>query len=382
MHAVPMTAAPDAASRIDDAGRPRRSLRPHHPAGDARGDRDAHHPHHARDARRAHGVSGQSDAASRDAVIPIAVAHPIAALITGVLRPATVLAAHSAAVVLRVEPLPGVLDKTTGAGDVADTVTRVVTLLTREGSGVPNGARTALSAADHPFAAFAVGDAAFVGGGGIRLPGRTFHAVRAIRTAVPHVAPTPDALRQIADAARMAPRGVADEPVDALRAALDSGDAGRLRAAVRALVGLGAGSTPGGDDVLAGTLAGLRARRRGVHAEQVAAAALPGIESRTPLMSADLLRLAAAGHVCTEAAAVLRASAGASVSGGARTALASALASLLALGHTSGADLATGLAIGLGAARTPEPRHARRSRTAPAAGADRANRAVEPLALH
>jgi hypothetical protein len=276
------------------------------------------------------------------APIPIAVAHPVAHLVGGPLRPATVLAAHSAAVVLCVEPLEGL-----GA--------RVVTLLTREASGVPNGVRTALSSADRPFAGVTVNDAAFVGAGEIRLSGLVFRAVRVVRTAVPRIAPRPDAIAAIAAVAAAAPRGVSAEPVDELRLALDSGDAARLRHAVRALVGLGGGSTPGGDDVLAGTLAGLRATGRDVRADQVAAAALPDLDSRTPLMSADLLRLAAAGHVCAEAGAVLLATAGP------RRELDRALAALLTVGHTSGADLATGLAIGLGAAAGPQPRKARRS---------------------
>lgn len=310
------------------------------------------------------GSAGRPPDADRHRAIPIAVAHPIAGLITGGLRPATILAAYSAAMVLRVEPLPGAAEPSAhiaaepSARATAEPPARIITVLTREGSGVPNGARTALSAADRPFAPFAAGDAAFVGGGGIRLTSRTFHAVRTIRTAVPHVAiPTRDAVCAIADAARAATRGVADRPVDDFRHALDSGDAGRLRHTVRALVGLGAGSTPGGDDVLAGALAGLHARRCGVRAEQIAAAALPGLDSRTPLMSADLLRLAAAGHVCAEASAVLRAL------GGPQVALDAALARLLLIGHTSGADLATGLAIGLGAAGAPAPRRARRTHT-------------------
>lgn len=284
--------------------------------------------------------------------VPIAVARPIAGLITGGLRPATVLAAHSAAVVLCVEPLPG------PDGTPTD-VTRVVTLLAREASGVPNGARTALGAADRPFAGITADDAAFVGAGGIRLPGRTFHAVRAVNTRVPYVTPGSGAVAAIAHAAMTAPCGVPAEPVGELRAAIDAGDAARLRRAVRALVGLGSGSTPGGDDVLAGTLAGLRATRRDVRAEQIAAAVLPDLDSRTPLMSADLLRLAAAGHVCTEAGVVLRATVGPPGE------LDRALAALLSVGHTSGADLAAGLAIGLGAAAGQEPRRPRRTAGGP-----------------
>lgn len=285
------------------------------------------------------------------ASVPIAVARPIAGLVTGGLRPATVLAAHPAAVVMCVEPLPGV--------DGAAATTRVVTLLTREASGVPNGARTALTAADRPFAGITADAAAFVGAGGIRLPGSSFHAVRVVDTRVPRIMVRADAAATIAQAAAESTRGVADDPVAELRAAVDSCDAARLRHAVRALVGLGGGSTPGGDDVLAGTLAGLKATRREVRAEQITAAALPDLDSRTPLMSADLLRLAAAGHVCTEAAAVLRATAGP------RPELDRALAALLTVGHTSGADLATGLAIGLGAAALPEPRRPRRTGESP-----------------
>lgn len=283
------------------------------------------------------------------ASVPVAVARPIAHLVAGALRSATVLAAHSAAVVLCVEPLPGPVGR--GRADV----TRVVTLLAREASGVPNGARTALRAADRPFDGISIDDAAFVGAGGIRLQGSAFHAVRVVNTGAPHVIPSAAAIAAIAQAAATAPRGVPSDRVDDLRAALDSGDAAGLRHAVRALVGLGSGSTPGGDDVLAGTLAGLAATRRDVRSQQIAAAALPDLDSRTPLMSADLLRLAAAGHVCTEAGAVLRATAGP------RAGLHKALAALLAVGHTSGADLATGLAIGLGAAALPQPRRARRS---------------------
>lgn len=303
--------------------------------------------------------------------VPVAVARPVANLVAGMLRPAIVLAAHSAAVVLVVEPLLG-LDTDGGTASTIE-VTRVVTLLTREASGVPNGVRTALSASDRPFFGVTPGDAAFVGAGGIRLQDRYFHAVRTIRTDVPHVVPTSAAIAAIAAAAFASPQGVPSDPVDELRAAIDAGDAARLRLAVHGLVGLGTGSTPGGDDVLAGTLAGLKAIRRELLAAQIAAAVLPDLNTRTPLMSADLLRLAAAGHVCTEAGAVLRATAGP------LTELDRALSALLAVGHTSGADLATGIAIGLAAAAGLEPRKPRRSRgSTDPAGANR--RAANPTA--
>ncbi len=295
-------------------------------------------------------------------VIPAAVAIPVLDLVSGELTPATILAAYSAAVVLCCEPR-------------ADRPARIVTILAREASGVPNGVRTALTAADRPFRHLTEGDAAFVGGGGIQLTGMRLRAVRTVRTAVPHITPSPRAVRRIGDVANGAARGVGDEPVGALRAALATGDAAGLRAAVRALVGLGAGSTPGGDDVLAGTMAGLLAARRAVLAHQIAAALLPDLAARTPVVSADLLRLAAQGNVCTEAGAVILAaadrgcrSAGLGVLPNAKPSsdlgsdIDRALARLLAIGHTSGADMATGLAIGLGVPDQPQPRQPRRSR--------------------
>lgn len=301
-------------------------------------------------------MTGPWTARNDEAAIPMAVAQPVADLVMGPLRSATILAAHSAAVVLCVEQRGPASSKRAVSG-----LARVITVLTRQASGVPNGARTALSADEAPFRGICSSDSAFVGAGCIALPGLRLRVVRTIRTGVPHIGACPQAVARIAATARSADTGVPDEPVAEFREALDAGDPSRLRSAVRALVGLGHGSTPGGDDVLAGTLAGLLATRRDVLAGQIAAAALPDLTTRTPLMSADLLRLAAAGHVCTEADAVLRA-ADAVGHGAAAADLDRALATLLAVGATSGADLATGLAIGLGVAPQPVPRRPRQSR--------------------
>jgi hypothetical protein len=280
--------------------------------------------------------SAPTPAPPRRPTIPAAAAQPILDLLTGPLRPASVLAAHSAAVTLAVD---------TGNH------TRVVTVLTVQASGVPNGLRTALHAADRPFAHLHPGDAAFVGAGRTELPGLRLAVVRTVRTAVPVVRPSPAAVAAITAAARGAARGLADAPVDALRAALAAGTPAELRRAVSALVGLGSGSTPGGDDVLCGALAGLYAGGRSALVQQVSVAALDQLAQRTTLVSADLLRLAAAGHACAEATAVLQAA-----GRGADAALHRALTGLLAVGHTSGADLTTGLAVGLGVPAQPPPR--------------------------
>jgi hypothetical protein len=135
----------------------------------------------------------------------------------------------------------------------------------------------------------------------------------------------------------------------------DAGPVGaRLRAAphlardpalARGLVGLGPGSTPAGDDVLAGMLAALRVIGDALGAPGAAGLAdslwreirpaLPG----TTVLSAALLASAARGETCAPATSVCRALAG-------REALRGALERLLAVGHTSGHALAAGLLWG------------------------------------
>ena len=78
---------------------------------------------------------------------------------------------------------------------------------------------------------------------------------------------------------------------------------------------------------------------------RVAELAQPTLPDRTTLLSADLLRLAAQGHACLEVLALLHALNDRRNDLQARTA--SSIQRLLTLGHTSGADLATGLSIGL-----------------------------------
>ncbi|WP_433240419.1 DUF2877 domain-containing protein [Streptosporangium sp. CA-135522] len=119
--------------------------------------------------------------------------------------------------------------------------------------------------------------------------------------------------------------------------------------AAEQLVGLGPGLTPSGDDMLAGTLVALRhlGAAAGVEravwlADWLAAAVTFDARGRTTPISATLLHCAARGEASGEVLAVLRGLAG-------RQALEPALHRLLRLGHTSGADLAWGLRIGLAA---------------------------------
>lgn len=124
------------------------------------------------------------------------------------------------------------------------------------------------------------------------------------------------------------------------------------------LVGLGPGLTPAGDDILAGAVAGLvifgrASGRRWVRADcpdvldlaKRLAAAVDERAARTTVLAADLARHAACGAVAEPVAVVCRALAG-------REPLKPGLSRFLAIGHSSGNDLAEGLLLGAAAAIT------------------------------
>lgn len=135
-----------------------------------------------------------------------------------------------------------------------------------------------------------------------------------------------------------------------LGAALAAGDASAVAAAARCLIGKGPGLTPLGDDVLTGALGGSlllgeavgnRALLRLVAGVTAGICALAS--ERTTALSATLLRHACRGEVDDASAALLLALCG-------RGDLGAALDSLLAMGHSSGTGLATGLLAGATAA--------------------------------
>lgn len=138
-------------------------------------------------------------------------------------------------------------------------------------------------------------------------------------------------------------------PVAALRAVAVTRDTGALGAVLDGLIGRGPGSTPAGDDVVAGLLATLVTLGPpdgpvAVFAERLA----DGSEhrsGRTTRLSATLLRCAADGAVAAAAGRVL--SLLAAPCG--RPAWSSAVTALASLGHTSGRDLLAGIAVGVDA---------------------------------
>lgn len=143
--------------------------------------------------------------------------------------------------------------------------------------------------------------------------------------------------RLVATAAGLVAALVADGDVDEL-AADAAGHA-------RELVGLGAGLTPSGDDVLCGLLAGVHTLAPALgtvglqrRVERTGSAVLIDAEERTTALSAALLDHAHRGELARPARGLLRALLG-------RTPLAAALAALLRVGHSSGRDLAAGLSL-------------------------------------
>lgn len=135
-----------------------------------------------------------------------------------------------------------------------------------------------------------------------------------------------------------------------LAARCAAGDVPGAAGAVRRLLGLGPGLTPSGDDMVAGLLLALRllggATADGARAvwlaDRLAATVTHYARDRTTAVSAALLHCAARGQAAAEVVSVLRAFEGREPAG-------PAVARLLAAGHTSGADLAWGLAAGCAA---------------------------------
>ncbi|MFI7447755.1 DUF2877 domain-containing protein [Nonomuraea sp. NPDC049714] len=244
--------------------------------------------------------------------------------------PARVLAAFSAGIYLevRTELEPSVIAVISGAG-----------------IRLPN---SLLLATELPHVT--VGDEAYVGDGTVEVGRLSLRARRWWDPAPPLGEVDPRALASLSrafQAERGAPGLAGHDAVELLAASCASGWLlGAVTAAER-LVGLGPGLTPSGDDVLAGLLVTLRHLGAATGVERavrlggwLAAAVTFDARTRTTPLSATLLHCAARGEACPEVIAVLRGLAG-------RQPLESALRRLHGLGHTSGADLAQGVAIGL-----------------------------------
>lgn len=199
----------------------------------------------------------------------------------------------------------------------------VLAVLTRAAVAVPCGLRTRL-------ARVAPANTVRLGAGRCVLGDRVLRVCRLVDTSAPVTGPL--GAGSCPDDARL----------DAVRDALPSTSLALLRLGdsrcVDGLLGRGSGLTPVGDDVLAGWFVACHATSRDSSA--VATATRSSAAHRTTAVSAALLDHAAAGECVPQLRALLRA-----VHSGRSPD--TAFASLLAVGHTSGAGLALGVRLAL-----------------------------------
>jgi hypothetical protein len=248
-------------------------------------------------------------------------------------RSARVLAAFPSAVYLQLDL--GCPD----GGSRREVGTGVVALLARDAVRLPLGIVIDADTAAAPFAGLGPGDQALVGDGLVRCDAGRWRVLRWWDPRVPVVGRVDGRVGGPAAAPSPDPRGTDDVDDD------DVDDA------VARLVGAGPGLTPAGDDVLCGALAALAATGDDARRRALAAAVLRHTH-RTTSLSAGLLRCAAAGHGLPQLTRLLTAV----LRGEPLDRQRQALTDLLAIGHTSGAALATGALLTLRAGPTPSTR--------------------------
>jgi hypothetical protein len=271
--------------------------------------------------------------------VPASASTGVASLLRGPVRPARVLLSAPAAVYVHV---PGA-----GGGDV-------VGVLTSDAARLPLGCVLFRPSNGRALVALPSGAPAEVGGGRIVVGDLAVSAAAwwEPRPRLPSLRPAllPEGVRQLRNA--LYGEGVPHSaftlpglptgpggPLAALRGAVRRADLdAALRTATR-LIGLGPGLTPAGDDVMAGTIAGLVLLGH-PSAERFAAGVYALAAGRTTELSRALLRHAACGQVSGEYAAVLHGLVG-------ERPLAPAVAALLNTGSTSGRAMALGLSTAI-----------------------------------
>ena len=288
----------------------------------------------------ARAAARSAPAAKLASAVPAAASTGVTELLRGPVRPARVLLSGPAALYVQM----------TGERGAAD----VVGVLTSDAPRLPLGCVLFRPSNGRPLVGLPAGAPAEVGGGRIvvgdlavsaaawwdprpRLPGGRPalrpEGVRQLRTTlygegVPHSSFTLPGL----------PTGPGG-PLAALRGAVRRSDLeAALRTATR-LIGVGPGLTPAGDDVMAGTVAGLVLLGHPA-ANRFAAGVCSLAAGRTTELSRALLRHAAAGRVSGEYAAVLSGLVG-------ERPLAPAIERLLATGSSSGRAMALGLSTAI-----------------------------------
>ncbi len=223
---------------------------------------------------------------------------------------------------------------------------RVLPLLSADALALPSALRLTTLAARELDWGVAVGGAVTVGGGEVLLPGMV---VRAVRTWRPASVQAPSARSRPHDHPGTTPRP-GGLPTLALTDALDPALRQEARAVtsavlgaadpargVRALVGRGPGLTPSGDDALCGVLLCLAATGP-TAAREALAATVRAAAHRTTAVGASLLADAADGCGVREVVRLVDA-----LVAGDHRCSGRLLPAVLALGHSSGADLLAGV---------------------------------------
>jgi hypothetical protein len=213
----------------------------------------------------------------------------------------------------------------------------LIALETSDALRLPCAVVLPVPAAARPFAGLQAGDPVTAKGALLTVGGRTAVVARWWRPRRPRTTGAYDVALLSAVAATLPPLSpmVTDRLADLVRGLQARGD---VRHETRALLGLGDGLTPEGDDALAGLLVALRAcAAHGPTADRLADAVRELAPSRTTTVSAALLRHASEGHAIPRLLDVIDALGAPSGEG-----LAAAVVRLLAVGHTSGTALAHG----------------------------------------
>ena len=215
-----------------------------------------------------------------------------------------------------------------------DDGTDVLAVVGAAGVRVPCAAQTTLASLT---SLTGEGSAVTVGDGRLLFAGGEVHIARTVDQHVPSFDPASaaSARDRLGDAVPSQIRAeLPAEALDGLRAADPT--------APRALVGLGSGLTPLGDDVLCGWIATMVAAGRLKRSPMLAAIDAP-LLARTTSLSATLVRCALDGFVIPEFGQLLAALRSARPG----TEAAAAAATMLRIGHTSGAGLVLGLSLAL-----------------------------------
>jgi hypothetical protein len=250
----------------------------------------------------------------------------------------------------------GVFPTAVYVGFGADEGSELVAVETADGLRLPRAVTVAAASSARPMRAVRIGDDAHVGEGRLDVGPLALDVVRWWSPRRPRTIPSSNTSTgtstghddaRLDAVLRLLPALPADleDRLASLTQALETSRPTDLQNAVTALVGLGAGLTPQGDDVLAGLLVGLAAASRTRPLAHRLGAVVTGLAtSRTTTLSAALLRDAADGFAMPalvdlvdglhEVEPSLRTT-------GQRT-LADVVVRLLAVGHTSGAALAHG----------------------------------------